>query len=455
MKNRLRVLIVILCGSVPAVGGTGLVRFGEPWTSPYRVDPNRPFQVVNAEGRHLFLVNKTAWLYFGCKQPEAVLDRAVAQGVNVLRVSLEGQYYYETVGIELWPWGGTRNNPVWTQFNEAYWSEVERRIRLAGERGIGFDVTLYCTLQPTADQIDAQRAYWSCALQRLGKYANILTWEIANEYLGNEAFQRAVGEYFRANDPYGRPVCTSDGTTDDAAWPDRTWIDLAINHTCTSSSAKHDLRDWYLALARNTRSHGKPAWCNESGRENRHGNNDGVHRRKQGWLWCAAGCFWTYHSWDGCEGIDDVSYRGPGAEFLKPMAEFFRALPFWELNPNYTALTPGQVVPTRGAALEASELDLVWATLAHPDRSVVAMYLGTRVTGQAVKGGTAQLRLPKGDYRITFQRPADLETLGTLDLSASGLGAVATIALPDFTDDLVVTVKRPQAAIRTRIPGTQ
>ncbi|MBM4029148.1 MAG: DUF4038 domain-containing protein [Planctomycetes bacterium] len=445
MSNRSCIMIIILlCSTLPAFAGTGLVRFASPWTSPYRADPNHPFHLVNGEGKHLFVVNKTAWLYFGCKYPEAVLDRAIEQGVNVLRVSLEGQYYYETVGIELWPWQGTRSKPVWSGFDNAYWDEVERRIRLAGARGIGLDLTLYCSLQPSADQIEAQRPYWSCTLQRLGKYANILTWEIANEYLGNEAFQQAVGEYFRANDPYGRPVCTSDGTTDDAAWPDRTWIDLAINHTCTSSANdRHDLKDWYLALARNTRSHGKPAWCNESGRENRHGNNDGVHRRKQGWLWSAAGCFWTWHSWDGCEGIDDVSYKAPGAEFLKPMADYFKALPFWELSPNYTALTlPDQP-------------DLVWATLAQPDRAAVVMYLCTRVTGQAVKGRSAQVRLPKGNYRITFQKPSDLSVLDTLDHSATGLGRVDPIALPDFTDDLIVTIKRPLPATRTRIPGTQ
>jgi hypothetical protein len=416
-------LVTVACCSA-AWAGDGMVSFDPPWTSPYRVDPDRPFQLVNGEGRHLFIVNKTAWLYFGCQRPDAVLDRAVEQGVNVLRVSLEGQYYYETVGIELWPWGGTRKNPVWSQFNGAYWDEVERRIRMAGERGIGFDLTLYCTLHPSAGQIESHRAYWAYTLQGLGKYANILTWEIANEYLGNEEFQRTVAEYFHENDPYGRPVCTSDGTTDDAAWPDRPWIDLAINHTCTSST--RDLKDWYLALARNTRSHGKPAWCNESGRENRHGNNDGVHRRKQGWLWSAAGCFWTWHSWDGCEGIDDVSYQAPGAQFLKPMADYFTALPFWELSPNYTAMT-------------IDHADLVWATLAHPDRSTVVTYLCTRTTGQSVTGAAARLRLPGGKHVITFQDPATLAVVGTLNHESGD-----SVGLPAITDDLVVTVRKVQ-----------
>ncbi len=433
-------LAPILCCPVLAAGA--LVGFAGPWTSPFRVDPQRPFQLVNAEGRRLFIVNKTAWLYFGCKNPEAVLDRAVEQGVNVLRVSLEGRYYYETAGIELWPWGGTRSNPLWSQFNDAYWDEVERRIRLAGERGIGLDLTLYCTLRPSADQAQSQRPYWSCTLERLGKYANILTWEIANEYLGNEGFQQAVAEFFHENDPYDRPVCTSDGTTDDAAWPDRAWVDLAINHTCTSSTERHDLEDWYLALARNTRSHGKPAWCNESGRENRHGNNDGVHRRKQGWLWCAAGCFWTWHSWDGCEGIDDVSYRAPGAEFLRAMADYFKALPFWELSPNYTALTTNQP-------------DLVWAALADPNRSTAILYVCTRTTGRQVTDASAQVRLPNGTYRLIFQNPADLSVLGTYDYTSGGLNQVETIPLPDFTDDLVVGIGTAKPIKRTRMPGTQ
>lgn len=426
--------------SSPASSGltdAPMVGFPKPWTSPYHVDPNYPFHVVNAEGRHLFILNKTAWLYFGCKQPEAVLDRAVKQGVNVLRASLEGQYYYETVGIELWPWGGTRDNPVWGEFSPAYWDEVERRIRMAGEKGIGLDIVLYCTLKPSAAEIEAQRSYWAYALQRLGKYANILTWEIANEYIGNEDFQKAVAAFFRQNDPYDRPICTSDGTTDDAAWPDRPWLDLAINHTCTSSSERHDLKDWYLALARNTRSHGKPAFCNESGRENRHGNNDGVHRRKQGWLWCSAGCFWTWHSWDGCEGIDEAGYTAPGQEFLKPMADFFRALPFWQLSPNYTALTIDQP-----AVSLAGQPDIVSATLARRDRSVVVMYLCTRTSGQVVRTASAQVRLPTGTYRISFQRPCDLGVIRTQDHQSGGLNQTDRIPLPGFTDDLVVTVSK-------------
>jgi hypothetical protein len=437
-KSKLMIRLAVLSWCVlafpnPATysadGDNLLVSFRPTWTSPYQVDPDYPFHLVNGEQNHLFILNKTAWLYFGCKQPEAVLDRAVEQGANVIRVSLEGRYYYETVGIELWPWGGTRDHPVWDEFNEAYWDEVERRIRMAGKRGIGFNLTLYCTLNPSASEIESQRPYWAYILERLGKYANILTWETANEYIENEEFQREVATFFHENDPYNRPVCTSDGTTDDAVWPDRPWLDLAINHTCTSSSDRHDLKDWYLALARNTRSHGKPAFCNESGRENRHGNNDGVHRRKQGWLWCAAGCFWTWHSWDGCEGIDDVDYTAPGEQFVRPMMNFFRYLPFWQMSPNYTALT-------------IDRPDVAWATLALPDRSLVVMYLCSRTTGQTISRASTQIRLPGGHYVITSQRPSDLAVLDTQEHRSGGLHQTASIVLPAFTDDLVVTISR-------------
>ncbi len=424
----------------PSLYHEPLATFDPPWTSPFTVDPIWPFQLVNSEGQHLFLVNKTAWMYFGCKNPAGVLDRARAQGVNVIRVALEGTYYFDHLGMDLWPWGGTRENPDWSSFNEAYWDHVEELVRLAGERGIGLDLTLYCSLKPEADQIDQQRPYWEYTLRRLGKYANIFTWEIANEYTKNEAFQDAAGTFFKQRDPYRRPVCTSAGTTDDAVWPDKPWIDLAINHTCTSS--RHDLRSWYLAVATNTRSHGKPAFCNESGREKRHRNDDGIHRRKQGWLWCASGGFWTWHSWDGCEGIDDADYRAPGQEFLKPMAEFFRSLPFWRLEPNHTALT-------------FRNRDLVAAVLAEADRATVVGYVCASDTGKRITGATAALRLPNGEYQVSFVSPSDLSIIETRTHSSRGLHDETSIELPAFTDDLVVMIKQVQRSRQSLIPGTQ
>jgi hypothetical protein len=430
---------------MPVISPNEWVSIAVPWTSPYAVDLAFPFHLVNREGQHLFILNRTAWGYFGCRDPRAVLERARQTGCNVLRVALEGAPYFDSLGIELWPWGGSRQAPDWTTFNEPYWQQVEARIRLAGEYGIGLDLVLYMALHPGQAEIQQHQPYWERAITQLGRYANLLTWEIANEYTANEVFQDAAGRFFKSNDPVGRPVCSSDGTTDDALWPEKDWIDLAINHTCTSSSTRHDLHDWYLALARNTRAHGKPAFCNESGREVRHKNDDPLHRRKQGWLWCAAGAFWTFHSWDGCEGIDtfmEQDYHAPGEEFLRPMADFFRLQPFWRLSPNYTAFS-------------IQNQHLTHTALATPDRSLIIAYLAALLSGTRLTGCEAGLRLPDGLYRVICYQPADLSVLSDQVISAPGLRQSETLALPEFCDDLLVEVRRVAAADRSIIPDTQ
>lgn len=416
--------------------------FAVPWSSPYRVDPARPHHLVNAEGQHLWLLNKTAWAYFACQDPQQVLDKARAQGVNVLRVALEGRPYYETLGYDLWPWGGSRAQPDWATFDEAYWQEVERRVRLAGENGIGLDLVLYFSLKPEAADTLTQRAYWDQAIRRLGPYANLLTWEIMNEYIANETFQDACGRYFQAHDPYDHPVCSSDGTTEDALWPHKAWMDLAIVHTCTGQQAPYDLADWYLGIARNTRQYAKPAWNNESGRERRHQNDDPVHRRKQGWLWTTAGAYWTWHSWEGCEGIDDAAYYGPGWEALRPMADFFRGLPFAELVPNYTALI-------------AEGPNLVQTALATPDRRLALLYLCTRETGRAVPEASLRVRLPDGRYRLHYLDPLTLRSLGTDTLLSPSLRQQQRLLLPAFTDDLLVRLELIEAEAKSLIEGTQ
>jgi hypothetical protein len=420
----------------------GLVSFASPWTSVFRADPLYPHQLVNNEGEHLLILNKTAWAYFTCADPEGVLQRAKAQGVNVIRVCLEGTPYFDVLKMDGWPWGGTRDEPDFTQFNETYWNEAEHRVRMAGEYGIGIDLNIYFTLGKQAENLPGQEKYWANTIERLGKYANILTWEIMNEYLGSESFQDSVGWYFYRNDPWQRPVITSDGTTDDAAWPEKAWMGMAIVHTCTGSTENHDLNDWYLAVARNTRSHGKPAFNNESGRETRHKNDDPVHRRKQAWIWYAAGCHWTWHSWEGCEGIDDPGYKGPGQEFMLPVTTFFRSLPFWKMEPNFTVLqvkAPGMFA----------------VTLAEPSRKTTIAYLCTDQTGMEVTGTSAKIRLPNGSYQISFIDPVTLKVLQADEIQSKNLGKLYDLQIPDFTDDLVVKIENTIHQERTIIKGTE
>ncbi len=426
----------------PALYHSELVTFDAPWTSPFRVDKGHPHHLMNNEGEHVFILNKTAWAYFGCGDPVGFLKKAKQQGVNVIRACLEGIPYYDHLGIDLWPWGGNRETPDWHSFNESYWEEVERRIRLAGEHGIGFDLNIYFSLHLTNEQSDVQRKYWSEILSRFGKYANILTWEIQNEYIKNEAFQDQAGTYFKENDPYHRPVITSDGTTENAVWPTKSWMDMAIVHTCTGSVPEYPLSSWYQAIAKNVRQYGKPAFNNESGRENRHKNDDPVHRRKQSWIFNCEGVFWTYHSWEGCEGINDLTYEGPGQQYLLAVKTFFESVPFWELYPDNTVLM-------------TDRNDIIRSSLSDPNRNTTIAYLCTQETGKTIPASNIKLRLPDGQYVIDFVDPVSLNRISSEQVTSSNLRYTTSIKAPGFTDDILIHIRKISAHERTLILGTE
>jgi hypothetical protein len=88
-----------------------LISFSAPWTSPFRVDTVYKHLLKNKEGSYLYILNKTAWAYFLCDYPEKVLEKAKKQGVNIVRVCMEGTPYIDDLGLDLWPWGGSCEKP--------------------------------------------------------------------------------------------------------------------------------------------------------------------------------------------------------------------------------------------------------------------------------------------------------------------------------------------------------
>lgn len=420
---------------------TDVVAFRSPWTSHFTVDRRFPHHLVNSEGEYLYILNKTEWHYFTCRSPEHRLRRAWQQGISVIRVGFECNLFWEDLSYDGWPWGGTRVRPDWSSFNEPYLEQVEDRIRMAGEEGIGIDFVIYTSLEPRGDEVARHLPMWERVLSRYARFTNVVLWEIHNEYITNEDFQDAAGTFFAANDPFRRPVATSDGTTDDATWCHKAWVSVAVNHSCTSSTARHPLAAWYRAVAWNTRSHGLPAFCNESGREVRHGNDDPHHRRKQSWIWAAAGCFWTYHSREGCEGIDDLDYRGPGSEYLSPLRDVVATIEFWRLEPCHTLISgvpPGLVVSA--AATIARDLSLI--------------YICTEETGRRVDEQNIDLRLPDGTYSARVVTPSSGETGSVERLCSAGLSFPTRLQIPAFTDDIVFVIEVVVTAERTLMEGT-
>lgn len=419
-----------------------LVTYDNAWSSPYRASTRYPHALENADGNFLYVLNKTAWAYFACTDPAAVLTHVKKHGANVIRVCLEGTPYKEVLNYDLWPWGGTRTQPDYNTFNQPYWNRVEERIRLAGQQGIGIDLVLYFTLKPEKAEAEVQKKYWDYAIQRLGKYSNILTWEIMNEEIANEGFQDVAGTYFKAHDPYRHLVISSDGTTEDALWPHKGWMDMAVVHTCTGNQERYDLENWYQAIARNTGQYGKPAFNNESGREKRHKNDDPIFRRKQGWIFANSGCFWTWHSWDGCEGINDTTYFAAGYEYLPPMVKYYQSIPFWKMEQNFTLFK-----------LEAS--DLVSAVMAEPERDLAVIYCATRQSQQKAPGSKAAIRIKNGTYTVRFLEPATLKVVQAVEFQSKGLQNLTELALPAFQDDLLIEITAKTIEKKSLIEGTR
>jgi hypothetical protein len=96
----------------------------------------------------------------------------------------------------------------------------------------------------------------------------------------------------------------------------------------------------------------------------------------------------------------------------------------------------------------------VQSAIADP-RGVVAAYLCTRATGEAVPASRARLRLPDGVYGVTFIDPRNLRASDPVRVEKAGIGRVAEIALPAFTDDIMVKIERIAERRRTAVEGTK
>jgi hypothetical protein len=62
------------------------------------------------------------------------------------------------------------------------------------------------------------------------------------------------------------------------------------------------------------------------------------------------------------------------------------------------------------------------------------------LTGGTVSGEKAWIRLPDGNYSITFLNPATLSTIGQIEFESGGLRETREIVLPDFKDDIAIKI---------------
>ncbi len=398
--------------SVTSSGRTGFIT----------VNPDYPTRFMFTTGENLFICSQSAMLIGD--MPENIykgyIDKMPARKTNCIRFGIEGYSHTTDLDANVWPWGGTREDPDHTRFNIAQWRKLEDIVAYAGSKDIYSEVIIFCRKGPILDWPDT-RLYLDYILARLSAYKSIILWQTFNEFEEEYEYQKQMGQYLQNNDPHDHLVAPSFTTTNDAAWPTDDWVDVAINHYCRGDNV--DLKTTIYTIARTITSYGKPGWCDETGREFRHNNDDGVARRKQYWTWNIGGAHWNYHSYGGNEGIDDLSYNGPGYEFLQYIRPFWESTEFWKLGPDDNMIMNDP--PTTFEFALASDREIV-------------VYMANKNTGKTTDIGIIRLDLPAGAFTAEFYNPSNGTWYPNYKKTDIQGPDVASVTYPRFTDDLIV-----------------
>ncbi|MBN1996467.1 VCBS repeat-containing protein [candidate division KSB1 bacterium] len=384
-------------------------------------DPAYPTHFKFTTGEHLFICSQSATLI--ADMPENIykgqIDKLPPRKTNCIRYGLEGYSHETDLEADVWPWGGTRDNPDYTRFDIEQWRKTEDIIAYAGSKEVYSELMIFCRKGPILEWADTQR-YMDYILARLSAFTSIILWQTFNEVDYEYEYQKQMGEYLQANDPFNHLVAPSFTTTEDAAWPRDNWVDVAINHYCRGDNV---LLTKIYTIARTITTYGKPGWCDETGREFRHNNNDGIARRKQYWTWNIGGAHWNYHSYEGNEGIKDLSYNGPGYEFLQYIRPFWESTEYWKLEPADNMILNDP----------ASNYEFILAS----DQEIV-VYLANQTTGVTTDIGIIRLNLPPGTFTAEFYDPSTGNWFPNFKKTDIQGSIVESITFPRFTDDLII-----------------
>ncbi len=385
------------------------------------------YKFTYSNGEFFIPSSQTAWMLLDCTdtQWKAYVDRTAVRNQNVLRYAFEGDLYNGTKidALDCWPMGGTRSNPDFNSFNLTYWRKVETILKYAENKGILAELVLAEEYQNYASPWPKLHKYLDYLVARLSPMTSVFMYETFNESINNKPCQKEMGDYLDLIDPYKHPVAPSPGTTSTPLWASESWVDVAIYHSCTGSDG---LESRYYTWAKGALIYNKPAWCDEMGREVRHNNNNAEHRRKQLWTLNIAGTHWNYHSGEGCEEIQNISYTGPGANYIQFV------LPFWKTTDWLNLKADDNVYGTKPSS-----------QYCHAMRSPteIVSYFVNETAGAATSAGTLTLKAPAaGTITVEFYNPKD----GTYFTSykktfiATAKDQLLTINYPAFTDDLVL-----------------
>jgi hypothetical protein len=181
------------------------------------------------------------------------------------------------------------------------------------------------------------------------------------------------------------------------------------------------LDGFYRHYAMRLRRHGKPVYIDETGRVGvGQNNNDGIHRRKQYWIWAISGDYCNYHSEGGCYVSLD---KEPAEEYWPYLVAFWEDTEWWRMRPS--------PVPMRW---EGSSQAKAYALMA-PDSAI--FYLCTMQTAVEVGPGEIAVAMRPGQYILRFYVPSTGQYMPPISVQSDGW---LRVAVPAFVDDLAFLV---------------
>ncbi len=407
-------------------------------------DPDYTNAFMFSNGEHPFIFSKTAWLIGGVTQTNyrAFIDKMVPRKENCIRFALEFDFSSAEPFIDVWPWQGTRSNPDYTRYDINFWKKIDEIIKYAADRNIYSEVCFFTLMRTNLDWNYAE-PYLDYALARLASNPNVILFQTNNEFQpdrDDKDYVVDIANFVHANDPYGHLVAPAHKSTTDAAWADESWVDVAINHWAKHN--QHSLAQ-IREIAQTIKQYNKPAWCDETAREIRHSNNCAEHRRKQYWTWSIAGVYTCFHSYEGSEGIVDVSYNGPGYEYVPYLRPFWERTEFWKMQPNESIIRNDPASMYEWAL--ASDDEIVIYMVNGPDNTLEAWDIPDNYT----YSNGIRVALDAGKYDVQFYNPSNGNYYSNSEINDLDGGGNILIDFPTFNQDLVIYIKKQPEAVAT------
>lgn len=395
-----------------------------------RTCPGRYWGLEYESGEPCFILGDTMYNLFGVAHcgldVDTVLERRARQGFNLLRVRLPVSGFHPPKGYSrwqtrsTWPWGGSPQKPIFSQFNLDYFHSVDRVVARCAELGLGLEMIMEAwgfeyPFNHREDFTPEYEQLWMRYLiARYDAYRSVYVWTLQNEYEfypdGQWRYNRdadlwavRMARYVKDLAPHGHPVAVHNGPRlPPFAQRFRRApgaIDLVMFQEWGTRDAEHG---WLAAGIEDTIQEALAGWqgafiFSEYGYERdpdlalripSHRYCGPAHTRRGGWrgAFCATGII---HGWEHTWGpwwIPETDQAGMA--YLLHLRQFFTEIvPFHRLQPAPALID--DVEPQRYGGQPLA--------LSTENRDVIALYLPV--------GGTVTLAIDPTAYRAQWYDP--------------------------------------------------